>query len=148
MRVVGGVLVMLATLVLSGCVGSPVHTTFKYHSLQSEIARNNENMLSLNSGMTKQEVQEKMGKPARSEGYGWGSAWFYRTAMTEGIGATGSSFHTSDSGGGGSFFTAGNVYSAIDNDFTPLVFDDTGKLAGWGRNFYVDQAKRYEIKIE
>ena len=35
--------------------------------------------------MAQSEVREVMGKPERSEGYSWGSAWLYRTAMTSGV---------------------------------------------------------------
>ena len=65
-----------------------------------------------------------MGQPEISEGYEWGSAWLYRTAMTSGI------------------------YGTADSDFTPVVFDEKGKLVGWGRNFFTEHVKRYEIKIK
>ncbi len=128
MRIVAGVLAVSAFLMLLGCVGSPVHSTIAYNSVQSEISHNNENLLALNIGMTKQQVLEKMDQPATSEGYTWGSAWLYRTAMKEGIG--------------------GGIYGTAEGDFTPLVFDGKGKLTGWGRNFFEDHVKRYEIKIE
>ena len=92
---------------LSGCVGSPVASTLKYDSVQHTIKRNNDALLSLKVGMTKDEVLKVMGKPEQSEGYQWGSAWFYRTAMTSGI------------------------YGTSDSDFTPVVFNESGKLAGW-----------------
>ena len=65
-----------------------------------------------------------MGDPERSEGYGLGTVWLYRPAMTSG------------------------VYGTADADFTPVVFDDRGLLIGWGRNFYMEQVKRYEIDIK
>jgi hypothetical protein len=67
-----------------------------------------------------------MGDPERSEGYAWGTAWLYRTAFT----------------------TGATIYRTVDSDFTPVVFDEKGILIGWGRNFFVEQAKRYELKIK
>lgn len=109
---------------LSGCVGSPVASTLKYDSVQGIIKRNNDALLSLKVGMTKDGVLKVMGKPEQSEGYQWGSAWLYRTAMTSGI------------------------YGTTDSDFTPVVFDESDKLAGWGRNFFTERVKQYEIEIK
>jgi len=117
-------LVMTLVFVFSGCVGSPVHSTLKYNSVQSEISRNNKNLMVLKIGITQEQVLQHMGQPARSEGYEWGLAWLYRTAMTSGI------------------------YGTADSDFTPVVFDKNGKLVGWGRNFFTEHAKRYEFKIK
>lgn len=116
-------LAIVLSLLLTGCVGSPVHSTLKYQSVQSVISRNNKNLMSLKIGMTQEQVLQHMGKPERSEGYQWGSAWLYRTAMTSGI------------------------YGTADSDFTPVVFDEKGTLIGWGRNFFIEQVKRYEVKI-
>jgi hypothetical protein len=74
--------------------------------------------------MTKSEILKLMGNPERSEGYRWGSAWLYRTAMTSGI------------------------YGTLDSDFTPVVFDDSDKLAGWGRNFFAERARKYEVEFK
>ena len=111
-------------IVLPACVGSPVHSTLRYNSIQGDISRNNANMLSLKVGMTQDQVMEYMGQPERSEGYKWGSAWLYRTAMTSGI------------------------YGTADSDFTPVVLDGNGKLIGWGRNFFVEQVKRYDLTVK
>lgn len=75
-------------------------------------------------GMSQKQTMELMGEPEKSEGYSWGAAWFYRTAMT------------------------GGVYETSDSDFTPIVFDRDGTVVGWGRNFYTDIRKRYEIDID
>lgn len=117
-------LAIMIGLILSGCVGSPVHSTLKYNSVQSDISRNNKNLMSLRTGMTQEQVVQHMGQPERSEGYQWGAAWLYRTAMTSGI------------------------YGTADSDFTPVVFDENGKLVGWGRNFFAEHVKRYEIKLK
>lgn len=111
-------------LLLGGCVDSPVHRTVKYNSVQGTMKRNNNALMSLSVGMSREEVRKTMGDPERSEGYGWGSAWLYRTAMTSGI------------------------YGTADSDFTPVVFDKDGKLVGWGRNFFTEHVKRYEIEVK
>ena len=125
----GVALAIALSLMLSGCcsgfVGSPVHSTRTYNRVQGVISRNNENLITLGIGMTQEQaMQSMMGKPERSEGYQWGSVWLYRTAMTSGI------------------------YGTADSDFTPVVFDENRKLVGWGRNFFIEHAKRYEIKVK
>ena len=94
----------IISMFIFGCVGSPVHETITYASLQSTIKSNNGNLLKLRVGMTKEEVGKTMGNPERSEGYKWGIAWLYRTAMTSGI------------------------YGTADSDFTPIVFDSQNVL--------------------
>jgi len=74
-------------------------------------------------GMTQAETTILMGKPERSEGYSWGSAWLYRSAMTSGI------------------------YGTADSDFTPIVFDVKGKVVGWGRNYFVEHVKRFDVNV-
>lgn len=116
-------LLLLALLLLAGCVGSPIHSSLKYSSIQSEIERNNENLLQMQIGMTQVETSDLMSKPERSEGYAWGAAWLYRTAMTSGI------------------------YGTADSDFTPIVFDEKGTVVGWGRNFFVEHVKRFDVNV-
>ena len=108
----------------AACVGSPIHRTVTYNNLQSRIEQNNGNLLRLHIGLSSDDALAIMGRPERSEGYAWGSAWLYRTAMTSGI------------------------YGTADADFTPVVFDPSGKVVGWGRNFFVEHAKKYEISIK
>jgi hypothetical protein len=119
---------IIATVILlgllTGCVGSPVHSTVKYSSIQSTIRKNNQAILTLSIGLTKQQVIERLSAPESSEGYKWGSVFLYRTAMSSGI------------------------YGTEDGDFTPVVFDDQGILIGWGRNFFVEQVKRYQIEVK
>ena len=116
-------IIIMASL-LAGCVGSPIHETLKYNSVQGTAKRNNKALMSLNIEMSKEEVRKMMGDPERSEGYQWGSVWLYRTAMTSG------------------------VYGTADSDFTPVVFNDSGKLEGWGRNFFTERVRRYELEIK
>ena len=123
-RTLCATLAIAISLMLAGCVGSPIHSTLKYNIVQGDISRNNKNVMTLRIGMTQDQVVQHMGQPERSEGYQWGSAWLYRTAMTSGI------------------------YGTADSDFTTVVFDESGKLVGWGRNFFTEQVKRYEIKVK
>ena len=116
------------TLIVPGCVGSPVHSTLKYGSVQRAIKRNNNNLMELKAGMSKEQVRSIMRDPERSEGYPWGSAWLYRTAITKGI--------------------SGGIYGTVDSDYTPVVFNDEGNLVGWGRNFLIERTKRYELTIK
>lgn len=109
---------------MSGCVGSPVHSTIHYNHVQSTIRHNNEGLLTMRIGMTQDETRKHMGgPPERSEGYEWGSAWLYRSAMTSG------------------------VYGTADSDFTPIVFDADGKVIGWGRNFFTEHVRRYDVTV-
>ena len=77
----------------------------------------------LRIGMAQDETRDIMGDPERSEGYEWGTAWLYRTAMTSGI------------------------YGTADSDFTPIVFHPDGKVIGWGRNFFTEHVRRYEVRL-
>ncbi len=123
-KAVSTAVAVISSFMISACVGSPIHSTLKYNTLQADISRNNKNLIALKIGLTQEQVLQHMGQPERSEGYNWGSAWLYRTAMTSGI------------------------YGTADSDFTPVVFDENGKLAGWGRNFFTEHVKRYEIKVK
>ena len=114
-------LVFVCTIV--GCVGSPIHYHITHGERQTTITTNNTNLMQLRIGMPSHEVRQLMGDPERSEGYEWGSAWLYRTAMTSGI------------------------YGTADSDFTPVVFGSSGKLVGWGRNFFTEHVKRYDITV-
>jgi len=111
-------------LLLTGCVGGPLHSTFTYDSVKKTIAKNNAALIKLKTGIMQKEVQNIMGQPERSEGYPWGSAWLYRTAMTSGI------------------------YGTADSDFTPVMFDKNGILHGWGRNYFEQYVSKYELTIK
>ena len=114
---------VLSILAFIGCVGSPLHETATYNSIESQVKRNNAGILNLRAGMDKAGVQKSLGKPARSEGYPWGSVWLYRTLMSQG------------------------AYIVPESDFTPLVFDADMKLAGWGRNYFIERQTRYQIEL-
>jgi hypothetical protein len=75
------------------------------------IDRNNKHLLRLQVSMFEESVLEVMGPPQRLEGYPWGTVWLYRTGLTQ----------------------KARVTPAT--DFTPLVFDRSGVLVGWGGAF-------------
>jgi len=114
--------ICVTLLMLAGCVGSPIHSSLKYSSVKGKAKKNNKALMMLEIGMPKKEVLEVMGDPEQSEAYKWGVVWMYRTAMTSG------------------------VYGTADSDFTPVVMEN-GKVVGWGRNFFMERAKKYEVKV-
>jgi hypothetical protein len=67
--------------------------------------------------MPQAEVHAVMGDPEASEGYAWGAAWLYRTAVP-----------TTPQG------TAA--------DWTPVVFNEQGILIGWGRHVLAERRER------
>ena len=88
-------------------------------------AANRDNLNKLEVGMTKSDVRDIMGKPHQREAdmeYEW---WFYLTNNRDLI--------------------YGTFYR--EEDYTPLAFKDE-KLIGWGRNFYTEKTKRYDVKID
>jgi hypothetical protein len=86
--------------------------------LQATIERNARNLRRLQAGLFEEYVSDIMGPAQRVEGYSWGTAWLYRTALTHGVRA------------------------APETDFTPLVFDRRGILLGWGRDFLATYSHR------
>jgi outer membrane protein assembly factor BamE (lipoprotein component of BamABCDE complex) len=55
-------LAIMMSFMLSGCgVGSPMHKTATYNRLQSEILRNNNNLMTIKIGMTQEQVLQHMG---------------------------------------------------------------------------------------
>lgn len=115
---------LLLIVSFSSCVGSPIHSTFTYCSVKKTIANNNAALMKLKIGMTQEQVWKVIGRPERSEGYPWGSAWLYRTAMTSGI------------------------YGTADPDFTPVMFNKNTILHGWGRNYFEQYVSKYELTIK
>lgn len=94
-------LLIIAILCLCGC------------SVFKEAKKNNEAMLSLNAGQTKEEVLKIMGNPAKTEKYFLRGVdtdiWYYRTAV--------------------------DIYGIEQDNFTPIIFED-GELIGWGKDYY------------
>ena len=111
---------LLVVIIFVGCKGSVVRT-------QAEAQKNRKLILSLDIGMTEDQVLATMGKPKKKEKYSRNDRtiefWFY---LTEGYMIDDGKFR--------------------DSDYTPLGFEG-GKLIGWGRSFY-DRALQYESEIE
>lgn len=122
------IILSLSAVLFYGCVGSPIHSSLTYSSVQSTIKKNNSSLVNLETGMSQDSVRSILGEPERSEGYLWGTAWLYRTAMTKG--------------------TLGGIYGSIDADFTPVIFDQNKVLIGWGRNFYDQRVNKHELTIK
>ena len=103
-----GVSLMLL-VVLAGCAGSPVRTSW-------EAEENRGKLLRLEIGQSKERVLQIMGQPYLTEAYDQDGKriefWLY---MTEG--------RSIDDRG------------LSDRNFTPLAFE-AGVLKGWGRNYY------------
>ena len=84
--------------------------------------KTNKALMGLSVGMTKAQVYQLAGTAAKVEGYDWGSVWFYKTA----------------SGGGVGGLFDGNK----DDNFTPVVFDNSNRVTGYGSKFYNLKPKR------
>lgn len=99
---------LLAIILFAGC--GPTEKT------KAKAQKNIRSILSLDIGMTKDEVLATMGKPKKKENRSSDGKtiefWFY---LTEGL--------TIDDG------------RVRDSDYTPLAFEED-KLIGWGRSFY------------
>ena len=96
-------ILIFIVLILAGC------------SYGKIAQKNNDLMLKLSIGQSKEDVLKLMGNPSRSEKYTLASKetdiWFYRTNS----------------------FMSGGWDS--DDYFTPVIFEN-GRLAGWGQDFY------------
>lgn len=115
------VLLIAVVALLTGCQGSPVQTGWEAES-------NRKAMLGLSIGQSKVDVVEVMGQPRKTEAYSRDGTntefWLY---LTEGR-------DISDR-------------KMTDEHFTPLVFEND-QLVGWGRNYYVEKTRNYDIKID
>jgi len=86
-------------------------------------ASNNRNSLNkLEVGMSKEQVTSIMGKPYQREVSGEGEYWLYETERK-------------------------TIYRTPSEYLTPVVFED-GKVAGWGRNYWVEKEKKFDVKID
>jgi len=83
---------------------------------------NRSNLNKLEVGMNKEQVTSIMGKPYQREVYGAEEYWFYETEKKE-------------------------EYRSQSQYLTPVVFNN-GKLVGWGRNYWVEKEKKYDVKID
>lgn len=121
--------IMICIFLLSfiGCPGSVAWQSSRLGSTESEAKRNNDNMMQLEIGQTRQEVLEIMGTPAKREAYQLENErvidfLFYRTS-------------------GWSM----DCMRDTDYQFTPLAFEND-KLIGWGRNYY-DNVVRSAVEL-
>jgi len=83
---------------------------------------NRANLSKLEVGMSKEQVLDIMGKPRRTEASEKMEVLLYQTEMN---------------------YTPHNTFEKVE---TPLLFED-GKLIGWGRSFWDDHIKKYELRI-
>jgi hypothetical protein len=91
---------------------------------------NREKLNLLEVGMTKERVLEIMGKPYERAAEG-NSEWLvYQTGWH----LTGDAY--------------GNLVRRPDREWLTPLFIQAGKLAGWGRNFWRTEEKRYDVKID
>ena len=108
-------LLLTLSLLITACAS---HSTGPFNlALRSEARQNNKSLLFLKLGMTPDDVYKTMGTPNASEGYDWGVVWVYRTGMSHSV----------------------TFKGALDENFTPVVFDKDGKLVGWGRQVYIQK---------
>ena len=84
-------------------------------------AINRGNLNKLEVGMSKEQVTTIMGKPYQREVSGEREYWLYETERRA------------------RYYT--NEY------LTPIVFEG-GKLVGWGRNYWVEKEKKFDVKID
>jgi hypothetical protein len=94
-----------------GCESFFVPSGPSDRAIQAMIERNTHNLARLQAGLFEEYVENIMGPPQRLEGHPWGRVWLYRTALTK------------------------QVRTTPETDFTPLVFNRSGILVGWGRDF-------------
>ena len=76
-----------------------------------EMARNEENLAKIRVGMTKQQVLEIMGEPVANEAYCSDKVFYYYTNQ---------------------MWMDGLITR---DECTPIAFDDSGKVIGWGPAF-------------
>ena len=121
------IMVAVFLLLLLGCPGSIAWQSQRIGSTEAEAKRNNENMMLLNIGQSKEEILQIMGTPAKREAYKLEAErvvefWFYRTS-------------------GWSMRDMGDM----DYQFTPMALEDD-ELVGWGRNYY-DTVVRSAVEV-
>ena len=123
-------LVILSLIILNGCVGSQAWYCIRTRETLIEANNNRGKIAKLKIGMTQDEVTQLLGPPYITEAYSSeGKESVFLLYRTEGWNAS-----------------TWSPQQDTDNQFTPLCFEDN-KLVGWGRNFYVEKKKSYEIEI-
>lgn len=112
------VILLTLSLFLSGCGSERKFSTLLF---TTQAERNRDNLNKVEIGMSKSEIREIMGKPHKREASGQTEWWFYQTEHS--------------------------AYVPDYIRYTPIAFED-GKVIGWGRNFYKDIPKEYDIRID
>jgi len=126
-----GFLVIFLLITLSGCTGSQAWYSIRTRETIVEGSKNRQNIAKLKIGMTQDEVIAIMGQPYKTEAYSSGDKGsVFLLYRTEGWNAS-----------------TWPPQQDTDNQFSPLCFEDN-KLVGWGRNFYIEKKKSYEIEIK
>lgn len=99
-------LLLLMVLFMCGCACAGI------------AKKNNEMMLMLNIGQSKDEIMKLMGKPVKNEKYTIGGSemdvWYFRTDC--------------------------DIWDWDDDDLTPMVFKN-GQLIGWGSDLYLREVE-------
>lgn len=110
----------VTSLLLVGCGGGGGNSLFGGNGNMfggNNVAQeNSRNLMGLAIGMHKQEVFKLAGVAGFIEGYDWGSVWFYQTKD------------------GGEFGTLNDRH--VQERYTPIVFDNTDRVIGYGPKFY------------
>jgi len=111
-------LILSVVLLLLGLLGSSCTRGSK--NLSAEVDRrvdeNIQSLMGLSNGMTKGEVYSLAGVANYVEGYEWGSVWRYKIRKGE----------------NDSFLAKKDV----ELNYTPVVFDNTDRVMGYGQKFY------------
>lgn len=121
-----GIIFIISLLLLASCL-DPYGMEARIKRTEDEAKANNEKIMRLQIGQSKNEVLSIMGNPNKRESYKIGERviefLFYRT-------------------------TGWYIRDPLDADyhFTPLAFEND-KLTGWGRNYY-DNVVRASIEIK
>ena len=106
-------LVFMAILAFASCTG---RTSSPFAGESKKVEKNVKNLMQLAVGMTKNQVFELCGVAYQIEGYDWGSVWFYQ----------------SEKGNTESFVSKNELLKFC----TPIVFDNTDRVTGYGQKFY------------
>lgn len=101
-----------ACSLFSGCALVDPDTSILAPHKWDEIFRNRENLAKLRVKMTKEEVLKVMGEPVKGEVYCEDNIWWYYTR------------------------TCWSDFMTTRDECTPLVFDEEGRLKGWGISYF------------
>ena len=96
----------------SGCAVIDPDTSLLAPHKWDEISRNRENLAKLRVKMTKEDVLSVMGEPIKGEVYCEDNIWWYYTR------------------------TRRADFMTTRDECTPVVFDENGKVEGWGSSYF------------